>query len=585
MTETPLTLPFLEVPQSFSSNLDYLTWEINRLRLWVESWDEMHEGGEALRTAEEFVLLGRATRDAIRAARRRSEEEGVQLAIEDLIRRVQLDAEHEEILLLLICAACCEPLRQKLLALQGDGLVRAGELELGFVSELLHPTLGRRPSQIEWSQPNAALRQHGLIHLEAPGGGVSGPGGLLRHSVRAAQFIIQAVQGKAVVDHRLQPFCAFGMQRIGLESVVLNPNVLSQVNAFISAFRQKTTTPRLNQLNWTLLIAGDRRCGKTLLARGLATAFKRPLYELDVEALSRRHDAPELIAIAVHNAAYFQSIFHIQRPEFALPASPVFGALLAAIGGYPGLVILEPHEPQAMDKAFEHVVTHTLSLGRLDVDEREAIWELHVPDEIELAEDVRLRDVASAYELSGGQIARAMSWAEQQARGRGSQTLQQTDLVRGATHQLFSRIGQFADRRRVKASLDDLILPPEVSAEVHRLLNACRCRVRVMNDWGFGSRLVSGKGLVALLAGEPGTGKTLTAEILANEMGMQLDIVSIPKIVSKWVGETEKNIQQIFAEARASDTILLFDEADSLFAKRVKVERASDHFQNMEVNM
>lgn len=133
--------------------------------------------------------------------------------------------------------------------------------------------------------------------------------------------------------------------------------------------------------------------------------------------------------------------------------------------------------------------------------------------------------------------------------------------------------------------MDNLVLPDEPLAKVKELLAACRARTRVLDGWGFGSRLATGKGLVALFAGEAGTDKTLTAEILAGELGMSLHIVAIPKIVSKWVGETEQNIRSVFQVARAHHAILLFDEADSLFAKRVAVEKAQDHFQNMEVNL
>jgi len=94
----------------------------------------------------------------------------------------------------------------------------------------------------------------------------------------------------------------------------------------------------------------------------------------------------------------------------------------------------------------------------------------------------------------------------------------------------------------------------------------------------------TGKGIVSLFTGEPGTGKTLCAEILANELGMNLYQVSIPRVMSKYIGETEKNMEKIFATARANNSMLLFDEADALFTSRVKVESSVDRFSNMEVN-
>ena len=116
------------------------------------------------------------------------------------------------------------------------------------------------------------------------------------------------------------------------------------------------------------------------------------------------------------------------------------------------------------------------------------------------------------------------------------------------------------------------------------MLTACRNRIFVMTKWGFGKRLVTGKGITVLFKGDPGTGKTLCAEIMASELGMKLYQVSIPRLVSKYVGETEKNISKIFASARANHCMLLFDEADSLFAKRTEVKSSVDRYANLEVN-
>jgi SpoVK/Ycf46/Vps4 family AAA+-type ATPase len=118
------------------------------------------------------------------------------------------------------------------------------------------------------------------------------------------------------------------------------------------------------------------------------------------------------------------------------------------------------------------------------------------------------------------------------------------------------------------------------------VLDACRNHAFVMNAWGFGTRLATGKGIVVLFDGPPGTGKTLCAEVLANEIGRPLFRVNIPAVVSKWVGETEKHIQDVFAKARASHAMLLFDEADALFSRRVaETSSATDRYANMEVNL
>src|SRR5690606_390469 len=121
----------------------------------------------------------------------------------------------------------------------------------------------------------------------------------------------------------------------------------------------------------------------------------------------------------------------------------------------------------------------------------------------------------------------------------------------------------------------DIVLPEKQDKKVREILAACRNQATVLNTWGFGKKLVTGKGITCLFDGPPGTGKTLCAEIIAGEHDRPLYRVNLPEVVSKWVGETEKNIKAIFQQARISHAMLLFDEADSLFASRVADAKSS----------
>jgi SpoVK/Ycf46/Vps4 family AAA+-type ATPase len=106
----------------------------------------------------------------------------------------------------------------------------------------------------------------------------------------------------------------------------------------------------------------------------------------------------------------------------------------------------------------------------------------------------------------------------------------------------------------------------------------------VYDRWGFGKKLSLGKGLIALFSGPSGTGKTLSAEILARELGLDLYRIDLSCVVSKYIGETEKNLSRMFAEAQESNAILFFDEADALFGKRSEVKDAHDRYANIEIN-
>jgi SpoVK/Ycf46/Vps4 family AAA+-type ATPase len=111
-----------------------------------------------------------------------------------------------------------------------------------------------------------------------------------------------------------------------------------------------------------------------------------------------------------------------------------------------------------------------------------------------------------------------------------------------------------------------------------------RHRVRVFDDWGFGQKLRIGKGLSALFSGRPGTGKTLAAEVMAASLELDLYAVDLSQVVSKYIGETEKNLSRIFQEAEDSNAILFFDEADALFGKRTEVADAHDRYANVETS-
>lgn len=129
---------------------------------------------------------------------------------------------------------------------------------------------------------------------------------------------------------------------------------------------------------------------------------------------------------------------------------------------------------------------------------------------------------------------------------------------------------------------DDLILEPDPLAQLHEICGMVEHRHRVYDDWGFGRKLSSGKGVVSLFAGQSGTGKTMAAGVIARELGLDLYRIDLSGVVSKYIGETEKNLGAIFKDASLSNAILFFDEADALFGKRSEVKDAHDRYANIE---
>lgn len=141
------------------------------------------------------------------------------------------------------------------------------------------------------------------------------------------------------------------------------------------------------------------------------------------------------------------------------------------------------------------------------------------------------------------------------------------------------------DLEHPSSKLTDLVVPDEVRLQIQEIIDAGRVRPRVLDIWKLRRAVGSGIGLTVLLSGKPGTGKTITTEIIASELELPLARVDGSKVVSKWVGETQKNLKTVLADAVLHGAVLFFDEADALFAKRVaKVESANDRFANLETN-
>jgi len=140
-----------------------------------------------------------------------------------------------------------------------------------------------------------------------------------------------------------------------------------------------------------------------------------------------------------------------------------------------------------------------------------------------------------------------------------------------------------ADRIEPAATWNDLVLPPGHLDLLREIARHVRHRTQVYERWGFADRSSRGLGVTALFAGESGTGKTLAAEVLAGELGLDLYRIDLAATVSKYIGETEKNLRRLFAAAEASGAVLLFDEADALFGKRGDVKDAHDRYANLEV--
>ncbi len=190
--------------------------------------------------------------------------------------------------------------------------------------------------------------------------------------------------------------------------------------------------------------------------------------------------------------------------------------------------------------------------------------------------------LAGKYRMTPGQIRRAVEAAHAEARWRGRTHIDPECLALGCRAQLRHGLSQKARRVEAVFGWEDLILPTASKKLLRSACDQIRYRPQVYENWGFGRKLPYGAGLSMLFSGPPGTGKTMAAQIVASELGLELYKVELSAVVSKYVGETEQNLNQIFREAARSQAVLFFDEADVLFGKRTEVKDAHDKYNNME---
>ncbi|MET9436356.1 ATP-binding protein [Streptomyces sp. NPDC006551] len=192
-----------------------------------------------------------------------------------------------------------------------------------------------------------------------------------------------------------------------------------------------------------------------------------------------------------------------------------------------------------------------------------------------------LAATVAPYRLGGDRLTRAARAALDLAAFDGT-PLTAAHVRLAARRQSASGLERHARRIRPEVGWEDLVLPERPRAQLQELALRARHRDRVLGDWRLSAGGGRGRGVLGLFAGESGTGKTLSAEVVAAELGLDLYVVQLSSVVDKYVGETEKNLERIFTEADRTDAVLLFDEADSVFGKRSEVKDAHDRHANME---
>ncbi len=340
------------------------------------------------------------------------------------------------------------------------------------------------------------------------------------------------------------------------------------------------------------LLAADSRL--PLLVAGpdapllLAAALGRGLLLLDIEALASQ----ELLADAALAARLEGRALCFDHLEQIGPADRArIARALEAWGERP---LMCAHTRDAALHLDEQTVM-VVETAMPGFAERVALWQALaaggacLPASVEgerlpaSVAEPEVHEVAAKFRLSAGQIAAACEVARLSAAARASELIESEDLHAGARQASSTRLGELATRLPPGFTWEDLVLPAR-QLELLRSISAyLRHRDLVLSEWGYERAVARTQGLKVLFAGESGTGKTMAAQVLAHGLGLELFRIDLATVVSKYIGETEKNLDRIFTAAEGSNAILFFDEADALFGKRSEVSDSHDRYANIEV--
>jgi ATP-dependent 26S proteasome regulatory subunit len=391
---------------------------------------------------------------------------------------------------------------------------------------------------------------------------------LTTSALRVDERIVNYIKGLNYLDDRLSSFLV--PLEIPPQTSGLPPSQQAAVETVIHS---------LEQSNWehlTIQLVGLDSLSKQLVAQNVATLLKTNLYRLPIELLPTQASELEPLARLWHRESLLLPIaLYLDAHEregaslegYSLPLH----RFLTRTGG---LIFISGREVQSGAAQNDHTV---------DIEKPTAVEQHQLWTDVLGAAARDLPDwLSSQFNLNSVAIT---------AIARSAQTASKTSadsfsdqVWRKCLSYTRPRLDTLAQRLEPKATWETLVLPDEELNLLHQIVEQVRHRSQVYQDWGFQQRMNRGLGISALFSGESGTGKTMAAEVIANDLKLNLYRIDLSAVVSKYIGETEKNLRRLFDAAEDGGTILFFDEADALFGKRSEVKDSHDRYANIEIN-
>ena len=414
--------------------------------------------------------------------------------------------------------------------------------------------------------PERPLRYWRLIEINQPGGQV-----LTVSPLRADERVVNYLKGLNYLDDRLAPILVPIDAQPG--PTELPPSHQEKVDAVLRRLKQAETGKGLPIVQ----LLGADPASKQLIASHVVGAIGMHLYRLpaaflpqqagDLETLVRLWQRESLLL----PVALYIDVFESGAEAAAHgPASPV-SRLLERIEG---AIFLDTRESWP-------------GLGRASV-----AVDIAKPAAVEQQNEWRSilgAEASGEAELLSGQFNLSLTDIREIARqaladdAPGQPGLHDR-LWKSCLTTTRPRLDTLAHRIEPRMTWDDLVLPPAEMALLHQIAEQVSQRTTVYEKWGFGQKMSRGLGISALFAGDSGTGKTMAAEVIATHLRLDLYRIDLSAVVSKYIGETEKNLRRLFDAAENGGAILFFDEADALFGKRSEVKDSHDRYANIEIN-
>lgn len=330
-------------------------------------------------------------------------------------------------------------------------------------------------------------------------------------------------------------------------------------------------------------LKGQRGVGRATRVRRTAELLEVPavLFPCDMASASRREDFFAALRTAGRETILIQGMLALRNFECLTEEPDTAKQVLDLAGRFSGVVFVLTGEDTVTVELSQSRRWVEVSVPLPDKGESIALWQREL-DAMPLSETVDGAEMANKFTFTPAQIAGTGRTAAGMALLEGP--LDRRQVTRAAYSQITHKLGEHATLIYARHTWDQLVLGETEKEMLKMACDQVRYQHVVYDRWGFDQRLAYGKGVSMLFAGPPGTGKTMAAQVVAGELGIEMYKVDLSQVVSKYIGETEKNLNQVFTEAKKSNVILFFDETDAILGKRTEVKDSHDKNANLETS-